>query len=138
MIKGSKITKKSATYYTTLSNAYSLLEELLANPSPQTETQTNNQRVLPKHHSIFKIKAAHRLQTKFEACIAKMNENNIIDLYINKEEDERTALAKITSRTQSASQSTQTTQPQAIPSQSMTSYIKERMLATHFQPQCAY
>ena len=136
VIKGSKITKKAAPYYTTLSNAYSLLDEFLAKPSPPTETRTNNQILLPKHQSVFKIKAARLLQAKFEAYIAKMNDNYIMDLYINKAEDERTVMEKITAGTRFMSQSTQPMQPQANPSQSMTSYSKKIMLSTYFQQKC--
>ena len=41
------------------------------------------------------MKAARRLQTKFEAYMSKMNDNSIIDLYINNAEDERTVMGKI-------------------------------------------
>ena len=62
VIKGSKITKKYALYYTTLSNAYSRLEEFLAKPGKPLQTQTNNQRVLTKQNSVFKCKSARFLQ----------------------------------------------------------------------------
>ena len=94
VIKGSKITKKYAPYYTTLSNAYSRLEEFSENPGPTHETQTKNQTVLPKHQSASKRKSARRLQTKFGVYISKMNDNDIIDLYINKAKDERTVMGK--------------------------------------------
>ena len=94
VIKGSKITKKSAPYYTKLSNAYARLEEFPENPGQPSENQTKNQRVLPKHQSTFKIKAAHSFQKTFEAYMSKMNDNYIINLYINKAEDEHTVMAK--------------------------------------------
>ena len=94
VIKGSKITKTYAPYYTTLSNAYYQIEEFSENPGPPLETQTKIQRVLPKHHITFKIKAAHSFQKTFEAYMSKMNDNYIINLYIKKAEDERTVMAK--------------------------------------------
>ena len=62
-----------------------------------------------------------------------MNDNKIIDLYINEAEDERTVMTKISSRMRGASQSTQPVKPHVNPSQSPSSYSKERMLDTHFQ-----
>ena len=47
-----------------------------------------------KHQSNFKIKSARRLQSKFAAYMLKMNDNGIIDLYITKAKDERTAIKK--------------------------------------------
>ena len=93
VIKVSRITNKFAPYYTTLSNAYARVEEFLANPGPPSETQTKNQKVLSKHQSDFKIKAARRLQTQFEAYMSKMINNNIIGLYTNKAKDECKVMA---------------------------------------------
>ena len=66
-----------------------------------------------------------------------MNNNNIIDLYVNKDEDERIVMKKITSRTWGVSQSMRPTQPQANPGQSLTSYKKEIILDMHFKQRCA-
>ena len=66
----------------------------MANPGPPPDTQTKNQKVLPKHQSDLKIKPARRLQTKFETYMSKMNNSDIIKFYINKAEDERTVMAK--------------------------------------------
>ena len=72
VIKGSKITKTSAPYYTTLSNAYLRLEEFSANPGPPPETQTRNQTVLTKHQSAFKSKSARSLQNKLKHTWKKL------------------------------------------------------------------
>ena len=66
----------------------------MANLGPPPEPQMKNHKVISKHQSAFKIKAARRLQTKFEECTSKINYNGIIDLYINKAKDERTVMAK--------------------------------------------
>ena len=67
----------------------------MANPGPPPETQTKSQKVLTKHHSDFKSKVARHLQTKFEAYMSKMNDNSILDLYINKAEAELTVMGQM-------------------------------------------
>ena len=50
---------------------------------------------LPKQEqSVFKAKAAARHESKTVAYIAAMNDEGIIDRYINLAEDERTSIAK--------------------------------------------
>jgi hypothetical protein len=90
--KGSKITKKASPYYTRLSNAYSTLADFSADPCP-TNTECNTA-------SNFKLKAAKRRQRKLMKKLhkhnmaARMSDDGIIDLYIDKAEDERTIMAK--------------------------------------------
>ena len=45
-------------------------------------------------HSVFKAKTAARHKSKTAAYIAAMNNDGIIDRYINLAEDERTAIEK--------------------------------------------
>ena len=66
----------------------------MVNTGPPPETHTKNQTILPKHQSAFKSKAARILQKIIESYMERMNDNEIIDLYINKVVDERTITAK--------------------------------------------
>ena len=46
------------------------------------------------NNRLLKAKAATRHESKTAACIAAMNDDGIIDRYINLAEDKRTAIAK--------------------------------------------
>ena len=98
VVKGSKITKKAAPYYLELSNSYATLDKFSANPGPisiKIKRCANNSMSLPKQEqSVFKAKAAARHESKTVAYIAAMNDEGIIDRYINLAEDERTSNAK--------------------------------------------
>ena len=67
----------------------------MANPCPNDNTNLNNA------ESNFKLKAAKRLKRRFDKCLhkyqltARLDDDVIIDLYIDKAEDEQTALAKM-------------------------------------------
>ena len=97
-MKGSKITKKAAPYYLELSNSYATLGKFSANPIPTNlniTRRTNNSASPPdSNHSVFKAKAAARHKGRTAAYIAAMNDDGIIDRYINLAEDERTAIEK--------------------------------------------
>ena len=70
------------------------------NPPPQTiKTPICTAAVPAGTKSKFKLKAARRRQTRLEKYTASMNDNSIINMYINKAEDERTVIVTITSRT---------------------------------------
>ena len=96
--RGNKITKKVVPYYVHLSNAYAQLEKLSADlipPPPEHKTSTTiktNDRT--KHRSKFKLKAERRRHTKFTKYMNKIKDEGIINLYITKAENERTAIAK--------------------------------------------
>ena len=137
VIKGSKTTKKAAPYYTTLSIAYLQLEELSENPGPPPETQTKNQTVIPKHQSDFKSTASHRLQTKLEAYMAKMNDNNIIGYYINRAEYERTVMAEnnLKDARRITIDAAHAAKSKSNPNHNLLQQGK--ILGTHFQQQCA-
>ena len=99
--RGNKITKEVAPYYVHLSKAYANIAKFSADPGPppedntqKTETKTTTETSANKHQSNFKLKAARRLQYKISTYMSKMNDDGIIDLYIIKAEDERTAIAK--------------------------------------------
>ena len=96
--RGNKITKKVAPYYVHLSHAYAQFEEFsedLSPTPPEHKTSTTiNTNDCTKHQSKFKLKAERRLQTKFTKYMNKMKDEGIIDLYITKAKDERTAIAK--------------------------------------------
>ena len=98
VVKGSKITKKADPYYLELSNSYATLGKFSANPGPinsNIKRCANNSTSLPKpNDSVFKAKAAARHESKTAAYIAAMNDDGIIDQYINLAEDERTSIAK--------------------------------------------
>ena len=90
MRKGSNITKKSDLYYIELSNIYSLSAELLDHPSPPDEPNSKE--------STFKFKVAKRCQrkvkNKLEKYLSTNNDDSLIDLYIDKAEDEHIVMAK--------------------------------------------
>ena len=83
IIRGNKITKKVASYYVHLSNAYEQLEEFSAEVSPPTPehkpSTTINTNDRNKHQSKFNLKAERRRQTKFTKYIHKMKDEGIID-----------------------------------------------------------
>lgn len=89
--RGSKITKKADPYYIELSNAYSQLADFSADPSTQNDP-------LGEAISQFKIKAAKRRNARAQKAIkqklAGMSDAAIINTYICRAEDERTAMAK--------------------------------------------
>ena len=95
----SKIIKKTAPYYIELSKTtYSQLVEFLAtvDPPPQIIQPTTGAVARPTNNAItFKIKLAQRRQTKLAKYIESINNNGVIDMYINKAEDERTSSSRL-------------------------------------------
>ena len=97
VVKGSKITKKAAPYYLELSNSYATLGKFSANPGPPNfniTRRTNISASPTSNQSVFKSKAAARHKGRTAAYIAAMNDDGIIDMYINLAEDERTVMEK--------------------------------------------
>ena len=92
--KGARLTTKSNPYYIELSNTYSLLEELLANPSQTHQTTITE--------SKLKFSAAMRRQEKknnqIENCIINNRDNDeaIINTAIKLGDDERSVINKPT------------------------------------------
>ena len=93
-VKGSKV-KPTACYYIEISNAYSLLSELLADSGPPSNEKTIvPTAALSDTRSKFKQKAAQCRVTRTEIYLSNMNDNGILDIYINKVENERTFMTK--------------------------------------------
>ena len=84
--------------YVHLSNAYAQLQQLSEDQSPPThsnKTSTPSKaKDQTKHQRTFKLMAERRRQTKFTTYIYKMKDEGIIEAYITKAEDERTAMSK--------------------------------------------
>ena len=95
VVKGSKIIKQAAPYYVELSNAYTHLEEFSADSGPTNNENNINTKIgEAKQASNFKAKAAARRKTRKQQYSADMNDNEIINMWISKTEDERTSRAK--------------------------------------------
>ena len=92
--RGNKITKKVAPYYVHLSHALAKLSEFSADQGPPPLDYNNKTSNQNKHQSNFKFKKSRRRQAKFKKYMAKTKDKEIIDLYITKVKDERTAKAK--------------------------------------------
>ena len=95
--KKSKITKKAYPYYIELGKSYSELAEFLAtsDPPPQTSKATTKYNTIPTNSSsVFKMKATRRRQSMLSMYIESMNDNGILNMYVNKAEYERTIMAK--------------------------------------------
>ena len=78
--------------------AYAQSEQFSADLSPTTPehktSTTINTNDRNNHQSKFRLKAERGRQTKFTKYVHKMKDEGIIDLYITKAEDKRTAIAK--------------------------------------------
>ena len=93
-MKGSKV-KPTFRHYIEISNAYSLLAELLAESGPPSNKITTATTAAPSDtRSNFKQKAAQRCSTRADTYLSNINYTNIIDMYINKAEDEHTVTQK--------------------------------------------
>ena len=101
IVKGSKLSKSAAPYYIALSNAYAYLEEFSADSDPTHEISNDNECTKigeAKQPSKFKARAAARRQTRKQQHILDMKDEGIINMYIDKAEDERTSLAELIPR----------------------------------------
>ena len=108
-MKGSKLIKKPAPYYIALSNAYAHLEEFSSDSDPTHEVSNDNDCTKigeAKQPSKFKARAAVHRQTRKQQHILDMKEDGLIDMYIEKAEDERTSLAKLSPRNKNHSDKT--------------------------------
>ena len=98
VVKASKLIKSTAPYYISLSNAYTYLEEFSADSEP-THKVSNDKKCTKisaaKQPSKFKARAVARIETRHEQHILDMKEEGLIDMYIDKAEDERSSLAKM-------------------------------------------
>ena len=93
-MKGSKV-KPTFRHYIEIRNAYSLLAELLAESGPPSNKITTATTAAPSDtRSNFKQKAAQRCSTRADTYLSNINYTNIIDMYINKAEDEHTVTQK--------------------------------------------
>ena len=94
--KGSKITKATAHYYIELSNYYFSLAEFSADPRPEDDQQTESKfkREAAQRRTKNKINKVKEYFSKKSKHLEGMNDDEILDFYITKEEDERTVMAK--------------------------------------------
>ena len=98
VVKDSKLIKKAAPYYIALSNAYAYIEEFSADSDPTHKVSNDKECTkmsVAKQLSKFKARAAARRQTRKQQHILDMKYEGLIDMYIDKAEDERTSLAKL-------------------------------------------
>ena len=76
----------------------------MADSDPAIEvSKDDNKTIAPKQPSKFKAQAAARKTTRKQKYIKDMNDNGIIDMWISKAEDERTAMAKTSTRSKNHS-----------------------------------